>query len=56
MTFDKYSLMLDGHRLVLWSGEFHYWRLPSVRRPAEQESFTGAEHDGWYVRSTYRHP
>jgi hypothetical protein len=29
VTFDKYSLMLDGHRLVLWSGEFHYWRLPS---------------------------
>jgi hypothetical protein len=23
VTFDKYSLILDGHRLVLWSGEFH---------------------------------
>src|SRR2546421_11452521 len=29
VTFDKYSLMVDGKRLVLWSGEFHYWRLPS---------------------------
>jgi beta-galactosidase len=29
VTFDKYSLMVDGQRLVLWSGEFHYWRLPS---------------------------
>ncbi|OLE28973.1 MAG: hypothetical protein AUG44_05885 [Actinobacteria bacterium 13_1_20CM_3_71_11] len=29
VTFDKYSLTVDGKRLVLWSGEFHYWRLPS---------------------------
>lgn len=29
ITFDKYSLMIDGQRLSLWSGEFHYWRLPS---------------------------
>src|SRR6266508_3980747 len=28
VTFDKYSLMVDGQRLVLWSGELHYWRLP----------------------------
>src|SRR6185436_12557776 len=29
VTFDKYSLLVDGQRLYLWSGEFHYWRLPS---------------------------
>src|SRR5690348_11012473 len=29
VAFDKYSLTVDGKRLVLWSGEFHYWRLPS---------------------------
>jgi beta-galactosidase GanA len=29
VTFDKYSLMIDGHRTFIWSGEFHYWRLPS---------------------------
>jgi beta-galactosidase GanA len=29
VTFDKYSLMLDGQRTFIWSGEFHYWRLPS---------------------------
>ena len=29
VSFDRYSLMVDGRRLVLWSGEFHYWRLPS---------------------------
>ncbi|HEY7486780.1 MAG TPA: beta-galactosidase [Streptosporangiaceae bacterium] len=27
--FDHYSLTLDGHRLYIWSAEFHYWRLPS---------------------------
>jgi beta-galactosidase GanA len=29
VTFDKYSLMLDGKRTFIWSGELHYWRLPS---------------------------
>ena len=29
ITFDKYSLMLDGKRTYIWSGEFHYFRLPS---------------------------
>src|SRR6266487_4910166 len=29
VAFDQYSLMVDGKRLYLWSGEFHYWRLPS---------------------------
>ena len=29
VTFDKYSLIVDGSRLTLWSGEFHPFRLPS---------------------------
>ncbi|MGA0568875.1 beta-galactosidase [Rathayibacter sp. KR2-224] len=29
ITFDKYSLMIDGKRTMIWSAEFHYWRLPS---------------------------
>jgi len=29
VTFDKYSLVIDGKRTFIWSGEFHYWRLPS---------------------------
>ncbi|HTJ68324.1 MAG TPA: beta-galactosidase [Actinospica sp.] len=29
VTFDRYSLIVDGQRLVLWSGEFHPFRLPS---------------------------
>lgn len=29
ITFDQYSLMVDGQRLFVWSGEFHPFRLPS---------------------------
>ncbi|WP_154674315.1 beta-galactosidase [Nakamurella lactea] len=29
VTFDKYSLQLDGKPTYIWSGEFHYFRLPS---------------------------
>ncbi|MFI9009923.1 beta-galactosidase [Actinosynnema sp. NPDC053489] len=27
--YDRHSFTIDGKRLYLWSGEFHYWRLPS---------------------------
>ncbi|MBX7551477.1 beta-galactosidase [Streptomyces sp. tea 10] len=27
--YDRYSLLVDGSRLVVWSGEFHPFRLPS---------------------------
>src|SRR6476661_10170417 len=29
VTYDGYSFMIDGKRTYVWSGEFHYWRLPS---------------------------
>ncbi|MDI3422172.1 beta-galactosidase [Streptomyces luteolus] len=29
VTWDDKSLKIDGERLTVWSGEFHYWRLPS---------------------------
>ncbi len=29
ITFDKYSMLLDGRREFVWSGEFHPFRLPS---------------------------
>jgi beta-galactosidase GanA len=29
ITFDNYSLMIDGRRTYIWAGEFHYYRLPS---------------------------
>ena len=29
ISFDKYSFLIDGKRVYLWSGEFHPYRLPS---------------------------
>lgn len=29
VSYDRYSLMVDGRRILLDSAEFHYWRLPS---------------------------
>jgi beta-galactosidase GanA len=29
VTWDQYSLLIDGRRTVIWSGEFHPFRLPS---------------------------
>ncbi|NID14664.1 beta-galactosidase [Luteibacter yeojuensis] len=29
VTYDRYSLIVDGKPMYLWSGSFHYWRLPS---------------------------
>ncbi len=29
VSFDGYSFKVDGQRVYLWSGEFHYFRLPS---------------------------
>jgi beta-galactosidase len=29
VTYDRYSLAIDGKPTYLWSGSFHYWRLPS---------------------------
>lgn len=29
VSYDRYSLKVDGRRILLWGGEFHYFRLPS---------------------------
>ncbi len=29
ISYDRYSLIIGGKRVVIFSGEFHYWRLPS---------------------------
>jgi beta-galactosidase len=29
ITYDRYSLLIDGKPTYIWSGSFHYWRLPS---------------------------
>ncbi|KAF8762012.1 beta-galactosidase [Rhizoctonia solani] len=28
VQWDHYSLIVNGERLYVWSGEFHYWRIP----------------------------
>jgi hypothetical protein len=28
VEWDHYSLIVNGERLYMWSGEIHYWRLP----------------------------
>ncbi|EUC55104.1 glycoside hydrolase family 35 protein [Rhizoctonia solani AG-3 Rhs1AP] len=30
VTIDQHSLLLDGKRIMVFSGEFHPWRLPSI--------------------------
>jgi beta-galactosidase GanA/aryl-phospho-beta-D-glucosidase BglC (GH1 family) len=30
VTWDSHSVLVDGRRVLLYSGEFHYFRLPSV--------------------------
>ncbi|MEO5493659.1 MAG: beta-galactosidase [Sphingomonas sp.] len=29
IAFDRYSMLIDGKRQIIWSGEFHPFRLPS---------------------------
>src|SRR3954449_1112408 len=29
VTYDDHSFMIDGKRTYIWSGEFHYYRLPN---------------------------
>ncbi|WP_067818284.1 beta-galactosidase [Actinomadura kijaniata] len=29
VTYDRHSISVDGRRVLLWAGEFHYFRLPS---------------------------
>ncbi|UPG88513.1 beta-galactosidase [Luteibacter aegosomaticola] len=29
VTYDRHSLIIDGKPTYIWSGSFHYWRLPS---------------------------
>ncbi len=29
ISWDSHSLLVDGRRIFIYSGEFHYWRLPS---------------------------
>ena len=28
VEWDHYSMTVNGQRLIVWSGEVHYWRIP----------------------------
>jgi beta-galactosidase len=49
VTYDRYSLIVDGKPTYLWSGSFHYWRLPSpdlwldVLQKMKAAGFNGVE-------------
>ncbi|CAE6536961.1 unnamed protein product [Rhizoctonia solani] len=53
VTFDQYSLMLDGKRLMIFSGEFHPWRLPSI--PLWRDILEKMKAGGFNTVSIYTH-
>jgi len=59
VTYDRYSLMIDGHREWLWSAEFHYFRLPSQdlwRDQLEKLKATGFNAVSLYFSWGYHSP
>ncbi|KAG8764925.1 hypothetical protein FRC12_007805, partial [Ceratobasidium sp. 428] len=53
VTFDQHSLMLDGKRIMVFSGEFHPWRLPSV--PLWRDVLEKMKAGGFNAVSIYFH-
>lgn len=59
VSFDGRSLMIDGERLVIWSGEFHAYRLPSPdlwRDILQKMKATGFNTVAIYVAWGYHSP
>jgi beta-galactosidase GanA len=59
VTYDRYSLMIDGQRLWLWSAEFHYFRLPDPdlwRDQLEKFKATGFNAVSLYFSWAYHSP
>jgi beta-galactosidase GanA len=59
ITYDRYSLMIDGHREWLWSAEFHYFRLPDAhmwRDQLEKLKATGFNAVSLYFNWAYHSP
>ncbi|KAG8722514.1 hypothetical protein FRC08_001028 [Ceratobasidium sp. 394] len=53
VTLDQFSLMLDGKRLMVFSGEFHPWRLPSI--PLWRDILEKMKAGGFNAVSIYLH-
>ena len=59
ITYDRYSLSIDGQRVWLWSAEFHYFRLPSPdlwRDQLEKLRAVGFNAVSLYVSWAYHSP
>jgi beta-galactosidase GanA len=59
VTYDRYSLMVGGKRVWLWSGEFHYFRLPNPelwREQLEKFKAIGFEAVSLYFSWAYHSP
>src|SRR5262245_57188184 len=59
VTYDRYSLLIDGERVWLWSAEFHYFRLPDPglwRDQLEKFKATGFNAISLYFSWEYHSP
>jgi len=59
ISYDRYSFVLDGERVWLWSAEFHYFRLPSPdlwRDQLEKLKATGFNTISLYFSWAYHSP
>ncbi|KAG8783246.1 hypothetical protein FRC12_019925 [Ceratobasidium sp. 428] len=53
VTFDQHSILLDGKRIMVFGGEFHPWRLPSV--PLWRDILEKMKAGGFNAVSIYTH-
>ncbi|KAG9124447.1 hypothetical protein FRC07_011605 [Ceratobasidium sp. 392] len=53
VTFDQHSILLDGKRIMVFAGEFHPWRLPSV--PLWRDILEKMKAGGFNAVSIYTH-
>ncbi|KAJ1305575.1 hypothetical protein OPQ81_000575 [Rhizoctonia solani] len=53
VTLDQHSLLLDGKRIMVFSGEFHPWRLPSI--PLWRDVLEKMKAGGFNAVSIYLH-
>ncbi|CAE6542312.1 unnamed protein product [Rhizoctonia solani] len=53
VTFDQHSILLDGKRIMVFAGEFHPWRQPSV--PLWRDILEKMKAGGYNAVSIYLH-
>ncbi|KAH7318896.1 glycoside hydrolase superfamily [Rhizoctonia solani] len=53
VTFDQHSILLDGKRIMVFGGEFHPWRQPSI--PLWRDILEKMKAGGYNMVSIYLH-